>query len=211
MEGLAPAWIYLTIVAVAYIENVVPPIPGDMVIAFSGYLVASGQLSLIPVIGLAALGGTAGFLTMFAVGWSVGGAVFDVDRMRWVPKAPAHRVRAWLIKYGYAVVFANRFLAGARSVISLAVGAVRMDPARVAVWAGLSSVLWCGGIVLLGYLVGDQWAIIGKYLRAYGEGMVAVLILAVLIYSGVRLRRYFRRRRRSGEDPASGAQGTRRH
>jgi membrane protein DedA with SNARE-associated domain len=208
MEALAPGWIYVTIVVVAYMENIVPPVPGDMLIVFAGYLVGIGQLSMLPVILLAALGGTAGFLTMFAVGWTVGSAVFDVDRMRWVPKAPAHRVRAWILKYGYAVVFTNRFLAGARSVISLAVGAARMDPGRVALWAGVSSLLWCTGIVLLGFFVGDQWAIIGEYLRMYGEWLLGALILSLVVYAIVRLRRARlarRRRRRSGEDPVAGA------
>lgn len=206
MEALEPGWIYVTIVLIAYVENLVPPVPGDMLIVFAGYLVGVGQLAMLPVILLASLGGTAGFLTMFFVGWTVGSAVFDVDRMRWVPKAPAHRVRAWILKYGYAVVVANRFLAGGRSVISLAVGAARMDPRRVSMWAALSSLLWCTAIVMLGYIVGDQWAIIGEYLRMYGEWMLAALILTLVAYGIVRIRRARRerrRRRRSSEDPAT--------
>jgi membrane protein DedA with SNARE-associated domain len=134
MDQLPPGWIYATTFLVAYLENVVPPIPGDMVIVFGGYLVGLGHVHLLPMVAVAAIGGTLGFMTMYAIGWQVGGAVFDARRLRWIPKRPAWRARAWLLRYGYFVVAANRFLSGLRSVISLTVGAAHMHPVPTAAW-----------------------------------------------------------------------------
>ena len=133
MQGLSPAWIYVTVFVVAYLENVVPPIPGDMIVVFGGYLAGLGQVGLVPVILIATVAGTLGFMSMYAVGRKVGEGVLDPDRMRWIPKQAAWKVRAWLQRYGYGVVAANRFLSGARSVISLMVGVARM-PAGLSTW-----------------------------------------------------------------------------
>ncbi len=129
MEGLSAGWIYATIFVIAYLENVIPPIPGDMVVVFGGYLAGLGRVELVPVVVLATVAGALGFMSMYAVGRKVGEAVLDPDRMRWIPKQAAWKVRGWLQRYGYGVVAANRFLSGARSVISLMVGVARLRPA----------------------------------------------------------------------------------
>jgi membrane protein DedA with SNARE-associated domain len=195
LEELQPVWIYIAVFVISYVENIVPPIPGDMVIVFVGYLVGLGYVSFVPTYILATVGGALGFMTMYAVGWQVGSAVFDRSRMRWVPKAAAWRARAWILKYGFAVVLVNRFLAGARSVISLTVGAAQMESGPTAVWATVSSALWCLVILALGYLVGDQWGIIGGYLRAYGQWVTVLLITAISAAVGYRLWVRSRRRR----------------
>jgi len=212
MEGLEPAWLYATIFLISFLENVIPPIPGDMVIVFAGYLVGLGHIAFFPVLVVATIGGTAGFMTLYGIGWSVGAAVFDVDRMRWVPKKAAVRARAWLLKYGYGVVAANRFLSGVRSVISLAVGAARMHPLPTTLWATASAGLWCALILFLGYWVGDQWAVIGEYLRIYGQWVIGLLILAVVLYTVGRFYLAWRadrtrhEARRSSEDPPGAGQ-----
>jgi len=199
MAELPAGWVYVTVFVVAYLENVIPPIPGDMVVVFGGYLVGIGAVAFVPTALLATVGGAFGFMTMYAVGWRIGLAVEDPDRLRWIPRTASDRVRGWVHRYGYGVVAGNRFLSGARSVISLTVGAARMDPAQTAVWATVSSALWCVLLVALGYMVGDNWAEIGEWLRIYGLWVGSGLGLAALA-AAVR----WAWRRRSGEDPAGG-------
>lgn len=209
LEDLQPHWIYLSIFAIAYLENVVPPIPGDMVIVFGGYLVGVGTVAFLPMFALATAGGVAGFMTMYWIGLKVGTAVFDTSRMRWIPKEAAFRARKWILKYGVGVVAANRFLAGARSVISLAVGAAKMAPAPTALWATISSAGWCALILGMGFVLGDQWSTIGVYLQLYGQWMMALIVLAVSLIAGRRAWRWWRDRahlegqhRRTSEDPS---------
>lgn len=199
MEGLSPLLVYLTVLGIAYLENVVPPIPGDMVVVFGGYLAGLGQVGLAPVMVLATVGGALGFLTMYELGRRIGAAVLDPERLRWIPKEPAHRVQRWLQRYGYGVVAANRFLSGARSVIALMVGVARMPPLPVALWATVSAALWTGLITYLGYLVGDQWEVVGLYLARYGTWVTALLVAALAVHLLVRLlrRRHSRARQKT--------------
>ena len=203
MKALPAVWAYVTLFVIAYGENVMPPIPGDMVVVFAGYMAGIGQLHLGVVILLSTVAGALGFMTMYAVGYKLGRAVLNPDRLRWMPRQGFDRVQRWLHRYGYGVVAANRFLSGARSVISLTVGMFRMDATRTAWWCTVSALVWTGLISYAGYAVGENWGLVVEYLRAYGR---IVLALLLLIGAGLVVRWYWRRQEQtapegSPEDP----------
>jgi len=182
MEQIPPVWAYAVILAIAYGENVIPPIPGDLVVVFGGYLAAAGRLNYLAVVLLATVGGAFGFMTMYAIGYRIGNAVLDPDRLRWLPKEQIARVREWLRRWGYGVVAANRFLSGARSVISLTVGMAHTHPTKTAAYATLSAAVWTALISYAGFAVGENWPLIGEYLTRYGEIVLVVLSVVVLAW-----------------------------
>ena len=49
MSSLPVLWAYFSILVIAYGENVVPPIPGDMIIVFGGYMRGMGRLEMLAV------------------------------------------------------------------------------------------------------------------------------------------------------------------
>lgn len=202
MAALSPLWAYGAILVIAYGENVVPPIPGDMVVVFGGYLVGRGELSFTLVVVLATLGGVLGFMTMYAAGYRIGEGLLAPDRYRWLPKDRILRARAWVERWGMGVVAANRFLSGLRSVISLTVGMAHLDPWKTAAFATVSAALWTVLIAFLGYKVGENWAAVEGYLRTYGW-VVGLLLLALLLGQVGRL--LWRRRHR----PPAGQPGPR--
>jgi membrane protein DedA with SNARE-associated domain len=193
MKALSPVWAYLTLLLVAYGENVMPPIPGDMVVVFAGYMAGVGQLHLGIVVLLSTIGGALGFMSMYVVGHRLGRAVLNPDRMRWLPQQGFDRAQQWIHQYGYGVIAANRFLSGARSVISLTAGMFRMDVARTAWWCTVSALVWTGLISYAGYAVGENWNLVVQYLRTYGR---TVLVLLILTAVGFGVWWYWRRRQR---------------
>lgn len=181
MQALSPIWAYVTLFLIAYGENVVPPIPGDLVVVFGGYLAGVGQLNVWLVVLISTVGGALGFMSMYAVGYRLGDAVLDPDRLTWLPQEQVDKAQRWLQRWGYGVVAANRFLSGARSVISLTVGMARMSPARTAGYATLSAALWCSLIIYAGYKVGENWRVVAVYLQAYGRFVLGALALAIIV------------------------------
>lgn len=181
MTGVTPFWAYVMLLVIAYGENVVPPIPGDLVIVFGGYLVGLGHLNFMLVVVFATVGGTAGFMTMYSVGARVGRAILHPNRYRWLPKQYIRKAQVWLGRWGYGVVAANRFLSGARSVISMTVGMVHMNAWQTAAYATLSSFVWTALITYGGYKVGENWEIISTYLSRYGQIVLVVFVLIVVI------------------------------
>lgn len=192
MESLPPGWAYVTLFVIAYGENVVPPIPGDMVVVFGGYLAGVGQLDLFAVILLSTIGGAAGFMSMYAVGWKMGDAAMDPDRLRWIPSDGFEKAQRWMQRYGFGVVAANRFLSGARSVISLTVGMAKMNPWTTLLWSTFSAAIWTGLIAYGGYAVGENWEIVVEWVRAYGRWMGSLLVIAALAWFA---RRWWKTRR----------------
>jgi membrane protein DedA with SNARE-associated domain len=194
MAALSPMWAYTAILIIAYGENVAPPIPGDMVVVFGGYLVGLGKLNFAMVVLLSTLGGALGFMTMYAIGYRIGEAVLDPERLRWLPKDRIEKARVWVRRWGYGVVAANRFLSGLRSVISLTVGMSHMNPWKTAAYATLSAAVWTTLIAFLGYQVGENWEVVRAYLQVYGWviGGLIVLFIAVQVYLAYRRRKRWR-------------------
>jgi membrane protein DedA with SNARE-associated domain len=192
MEALPAVWAYATILIIAYGENVLPPIPGDMVVVFGGYLAGLGTLNLGVVIVLSTIGGALGFMTMYALGRRLGRAAMEPDRFRWLPQQGFEKAQRWTERYGFGVVAANRFLSGARSVISLTVGIAQMDARKAALWCTVSAAVWTALISYAGYAVGDNWELVVRWLRAYGR-----IVLGILTVGGLGLAARWLWRRRS--------------
>lgn len=184
MAGLPPILAYLTILGVSYLENIVPPIPGDMVVVFGGYMAGLGLLSPWLVIGLSTLGGSLGFLTMYAIGYRLGRGVLDPERYKWLPKSHIFTVRGKLEDWGFWLIALNRFLSGLRSVISLTVGMAQMSFRKTALWCTVSAFVWTSAISGAGFYIGENWEIVGEYLRTYGLIVIVLLMLFAIVQFG---------------------------
>lgn len=195
VEALPPILAYLTLLAVAYGENLIPPMPGDLLIVFAGYLVSTGSMQLAAVVIIATVGGGLGFMTMFWFGRTIEGALMNPERFRWIPKKRLARALEWVNRRGYQVVLANRFLSGLRSVIALASGMAALAWWRTLLYSTLSAALWSGLLVGFGYWLGANWELVSVGLKRYSAVVTVLIILFVVI----QLWRY-RRDRASGVD-----------
>jgi len=189
IAALSPIWIYGVVVFVSWLENVVPPVPGDLLVVFSGYLAGLGKADPLLLVVVASVGGTAGFMTMFAAGRRLGSAVLAPERFTWLPKERIERARHHVSRWGYTLVAANRFLSGLRSVISLSVGMSEKRAWPTALFSLASSILWCVLLVYGGVYLGQNWDKVTGWLQAWGWAMSGALILVVLLrYMWVRRR-----------------------
>lgn len=181
MTTLPPVWAYGIILGISWLENVVPPIPGDMVVVFGGYMAGLDLINAPAVVVLATLGGTLGFMSMYAIGHRVGAGLMDPDQYRWLPKKRIGRVRQRLQRQGFFIVAANRFLSGLRSVISLTVGMAHMDIAKTWLWSAISSLAWCTLLTVAGVIVGENWEVVSGYLQAWGGIILALVVIFAII------------------------------
>lgn len=166
---------YLLLGVCAFIENVVPPVPGDTVTVLGGYLAATGRLSFAGVVGATTLGSFAGFMCMFFLGRALGRNYFLDRDHRLFPRDRMATVTAWFERFGYGVVLGNRFLSGARSVISICAGLSGLHTAGVALLCLVSCLVWNGLLISAGYAVGENWAAVLGLLKKYN-----LLVLCLL-------------------------------
>ncbi|TVQ65535.1 MAG: DedA family protein [Balneolaceae bacterium] len=193
---LNPLSIYLIFAVVAYLENVLPPIPGDLLVAFGGYLAAEQIIGFTPLLLYTTIFSVFGFMTMYAFGAYFGEKI-DRQRkrfwlMRFLDIKYFDRVNRWMSRWGQGVILSNRFLAGTRSVISIAAGISRTNVNKTVVSSFISSLLWNTLLIGFGWIVNENWMTIGHYLNVYGWVIVSVLIVLVTI-------RFFYNRKRKSE------------
>ncbi len=201
IETQPPLGIYAVFFLVAYIENIVPPIPGDLLVAFGGYLAAEQVISIVPVLLLTTVASVIGFMTMYWLGSHWGTQIQQQRERFWLMKFISfkyiHKVRSWMQRWGQGVVLANRFLAGTRSVISITAGISHTPVAATAISSTVSSILWNAILLGFGWVVHQNWRIIGDYLNIYSQIILAIIAAIVLIRVGIY---YFRNKKDAEND-----------
>jgi membrane protein DedA with SNARE-associated domain len=181
MSGFTPFWIYVTLFLFAFVENVFPPSPSDLVVVIGGSLVSTGAINFIPAILLTTFGSVVGFMILFYFGSTVDKKVVHSGKYKYIPVDAIEKVELWFKKYGYYVIIVNRFLPGTRSVISFFAGMSMLNVKKSAILAAISAVVWNTIIIYLGYLFGNNVALIDKYLSTYSNIAIAITVVVFIV------------------------------
>ncbi|MDX1673108.1 MAG: DedA family protein [Balneolaceae bacterium] len=198
INALPPASIYGVFLLVAYVENILPPIPGDLLVAFGGYLAAEQIIDIVPVLVLTTVASVFGFMTMYGLGARWGTLIKEKQDEFWLFRfihiEYMEKVRDWMQRWGQGVILANRFLAGTRSVISLTAGISHTPVSSTIISSTVSSLLWNFLLLMLGWIIHENWRVIGDYLSVYSWIILSGIALIVLIKLGLN---YLRKQRKS--------------
>ncbi len=186
--------VYLALFLSAYIENIFPPIPGDTVTVIGAYFVGTGRLNFWWVYLSTSLGSIAGFMTLYGLAYWLQWQLIERYRPKWVQKSHLDRVENWFQRYGYWVVLFNRFLSGARSVISIVAGLSKLNGFLVFFFASISVLLWNGALIYLGAFLGKSWEEIVEYVKLYNKIILIVVVAVLLVLAII----YLKRNRNSG-------------
>ena len=158
-----PVWIYITMMLFAFVENIFPPSPSDIVIVIGGTLVGAGDLSFILALIFSTLGSITGFMLMFYIGSTVDKKLIHSGRFKYIPINSINIVEAWFRKYGYFVIIANRFLPGTRAVISFFAGISNLEPKKTFSLCFISALAWNIIMLYLGFMFGNNVEAIDSY------------------------------------------------
>ena len=187
-----PVWVYIIMMLFAFIENVFPPSPSDIVIVIGGTLVGAGDLNFILALIFSTLGSITGFMLMFYIGSTVDKKLIHSGRFKYIPINSINIVEAWFRKYGYFVIIANRFLPGTRAVISFFAGISNLEPKKTFSLCFISALVWNIIMLYLGFMFGNNVEVIDSYLTTYSN-IVIVATIAILLLLIIRF--MFRKRK----------------
>lgn len=174
--------IYLFLFVIALVEYVFPPIPGDTIMVFGAYLVGVGRLDLLTVYALTTLGSMGGFFVLFFMGKHYGREFFLNKNYRFFSREMILKTEQWFQRYGVRIIAANRFFAGARSVISLIAGISNMKVLTTTLAALFSNMIWNGLLIAGGYFLGKNWQIVITILKRYNQLVIVIILFFVLFY-----------------------------
>ena len=177
---LDPIWVYSIIFLFAFIENLFPPSPSDMVIVVGGALAGMEKGNFLPALLSATVGSLLGFMAMYGIGRWFGDAIIRTGKLKFLPREGIRKIETWFNTYGYWLIIANRFLSGTRALISLFAGMSKLDLVRTSVLSFVSSLLWNSILVYAGYSLGNHWEAVRFYLATYTRVITGAIIVVVL-------------------------------
>ncbi len=177
---------YPGVALIMFAENLFPPIPSEVVLPFTGSLVATGQLNLFGVLISSTLGAVLGTGLFYYLGHLLG-----EDRTRRFIR----RYGRWLAldegdldqslrafhRHDRSVIFFGRFLPALRTLISLPAGIARMNLGTFLFFTTLGTLAWNCVLVGAGVLLGQNWERILQIVDRY-ETIFWVLIALFVVY-----------------------------
>lgn len=181
INSLEPAYVYLAIFLAAFLENVFPPIPGDVVVIFGAYLVGRGSFSFIFAFIAVTIGSFLGFMGLYFIGFFFSDRLLNSKKFKFLHSKSFKQAEALFKKYGLKLVLSNRFLSGARSFISFIAGMYKLNEKWVALLSLISCALWNVILLFLGVVIGKNQEEILSILRTYNIIVFVVLIIIIIL------------------------------
>jgi len=194
VERLGAAGVGLLI----FLENVLPPIPSEVILPFAGFTAEQGRLNAVAAWFAASVGALAGALLLYGVGAVVGeDRLRELSRKRWFvlfSESDFERGDRFFERHGAKVVFFGRFVPLVRSIVSVPAGLERMPLPLFALLTFVGSGIWNAVFITAGWILGDNYERVEKYV-----GPASYVVVAALAIAGVWLvSRKLRSRRVSG-------------
>src|SRR5712692_5251163 len=171
---------YLGIALLMGIESACIPLPSEIIMPFSGYLVYTGRFQLWWVATAGALCCNLGSALAYWVG-AHGGRPLVARYGKYVllSRLDPDRTTHFFQKYGSITVFLARLLPVVRTFIALPAGIARMPLWRFHIYTFLGSWPWCFGLAWLGMKLGENWRELGKYFHQFD------LVIGVVLAAGI--------------------------
>ncbi len=184
--------LYMAIGAVSALENVFPPFPSDVVVAFGAFLAARGAASAISTFFICWIGNVVGAAFTYYIGRRYGTGTFMRRLEKYGGKGAEAKLRSLYEKYGFAALFISRFLPGVRALVPPFAGAMQLPAIRSFVAIAAASGIWFLFITWLAFRAGENWEVLYGHIITSGK-IVAYIALAIVVIVGAIW--YFRRKR----------------
>jgi membrane protein DedA with SNARE-associated domain len=176
-----PLWgILVFTFGIAYIENLFPPSPSDVLLVFAGTLVGIGSVGFVELLATATAGSVSGFITAYALGRRYGDTLMDSPWIPFLDRSLMAKVETWFNRYHGLIIVANRFMAGTRAIIAFAAGITSMPLPRTVVYCAISAAAWNALLLWGGSQLGARWRDIEGLLSTYGWIITGLLVLVIV-------------------------------
>ncbi|MEO8417871.1 MAG: DedA family protein [Methylophilaceae bacterium] len=185
---------YSGIVLLMAIESACIPLPSEIIMPFSGYLVFKGEMTLWGVALAGALGCVLGSIPAYYLGM-YGGRPLVEKYGKWVliSQHDLHLADRAFEKYGDIIIFIGRMLPAVRTFIAFPAGIARMHMGKFIAYTFVGSLIWCWVLAYAGMKFGEHW----DELKVYFHQFHYVIVIAAVIFVVWYVRRHLKAIRRS--------------
>lgn len=173
---------YAGIALLMAIESACIPLPSEVIMPFSGYLVFAGRFKLLWVAVAGAIGCNLGSAVAYYVG-ALGGRPLaeKYGRFVLVSRHDLDRADHWFARYGNATIFFARLLPVVRTFIALPAGIARMNFWQFNLYTFAGSLPWCLVLAYAGLKLGARWEILRDYFHRF-DTVIGIVIAAAAVW-----------------------------
>lgn len=195
LTGIISALGYPGVALAMFIESFFAPIPSELIMPFAGFLAAQGEMNVV-IIGL--VGGIASYLGSLPFYFL--GRVGKEERIKqfinkygkwlFISESDVEKGYSFFKKHGNWTVFFGRLIPIIRTVISFPAGMAQMNYIKFSAYTLAGSLIWSYLLTIAGYLLGENWEVVGAFIDKYQLVVIVigVLIVLFLLYKLVKRR-----------------------
>ena len=174
--------------ALMTVESVgIPPLPSEIILPFTGFLVVDGTFSFGAAFAVALAGELCGAFLAYSIGrwWRHRITGLGLGHLR-LERRHLDRVDRYFARWGEAVVGLARLVPVIRSYVPYPAGTARMSPIRFGVFSALGSIPYITLLIYAGMVLRSHWSAISSYFEYLNVPLLA-LIAAVIVYLGLQV------------------------
>jgi membrane protein DedA with SNARE-associated domain len=179
-----PDWLlYLIVGLAAGIENLVPPLPGDLVVLTGAIAAGAGGAKPVLLFLVVWLANLSTSLLVYFVGRRYGAEFFagPLGSFLLAPRQ-VDALGAAYRRFGFTIIFFSRFLPVFRPVVPVFAGVSRLGFWTTVIPLAAASAVWYGFLVYMGLMAGENWRDVVDFLDRIGSGLwlLAASLLVVV-------------------------------
>lgn len=187
---------YGGIVLCMAIESACIPLPSEIIMPFSGYLVSAGRFSLLGTALAGAIGCVVGSIVAYYAGLLLGrDFAYKYGKYVLISHKDLRWAEGWFERYGSAVIFFSRLLPIIRTFISFPAGVARMKMVPFIIYTFVGSFPWCYGLAWIGMKLGENWDTLGKYFHKFDIAIGIFILLCIVLW----IRHHFSLEKENGD------------
>lgn len=177
------AWGYLGIFIMMAIESSFIPFPSEIVLVPAGYLASKGDMNITYIMISALLGSLVGSFVNYYLALTLGRKfLLKFGKYFFIQKETLEKMEKYFQKHGHISTFTGRLIPGVRQLISIPAGLSRMNLTEFTTYTTLGAGIWALILVIVGYFVGENQALIKEYLREITTAVISLLFIVGLLY-----------------------------
>lgn len=176
------SWGYLGILFLMALESANIPIPSEIIMPFSGFLVATGKFNFWLVVLMGALGNLLGSIVNYFLAYHYGKkAALFLSKLAFVEMDDFDIAETWFKKFGLLSSFFARLVPIIRTFISFPAGMFRVNLMAFSLLTFAGSFFWSLVLTSAGYLTGENWGFLEPYFRRF-DVIIGAVILAIVFW-----------------------------
>lgn len=181
------AYGYFAVAVLMALENACIPIPSELILGFSGFLIFAERMTFSGALTAGMIGGMVGSIFAYVVGSNGGRKFIDkYGKYFLIQKSHVDLAQRWFDKYGIRAVFFSRMLPVVRTFISLPAGFARVNFKAFLFYTFLGSLPWTAFILYCGVVFGEGWKQLlemGHYATIFFLAVcAAILVITYFVY-----------------------------